>query len=65
MDENCEEKLRSFNYQEMDSIHHIEFGNVHRFGKRPSGENDSPQPIVARFIIKMKNSFKFRRIKSW
>lgn len=57
-------KLISFIHQGMNTTHPIEFRNVHRFGKRPSGENDSPQPIVTRFIIKMENSFKFSRVKS-
>ena len=39
----------------MNIIHHIELGNVHRFGKRPSRESDPPRAIVARFIIKMIN----------
>ena len=46
MNKNCEEKLGSFIKQEMNITHHIEFGNVHRFGKRPPRENDPPRQIV-------------------
>lgn len=42
-----EEKLRAFIYEKLGIEHHIEFGNVHRFGKR---SNDRPRPIVARFL---------------
>lgn len=45
--ENVEEKLRAFIYEKLGIEHHIEFGNVHRFGKR---SNDRPRPIVARFL---------------
>jgi hypothetical protein len=33
-DENCENKLRHFIYQEMKIPERIEFGNIHRFGNR-------------------------------
>ena len=33
-DENCENKLRHFIYQEMKIPERIEFGNIHRFGKK-------------------------------
>lgn len=49
-DENCEEKLRNFINTEMNITSRIEFGNIHRFGKRPALENDPPRPIVARFL---------------
>ena len=45
--ENCENKLRDFIRHELRIDHHIEFGNVHRFGK--PGRNGS-RPIIARFI---------------
>ncbi|CAG2187613.1 unnamed protein product [Mytilus edulis] len=32
-DEDCEDKLRRFIYQDMRIEHRLEFGNVHRFGK--------------------------------
>jgi len=47
--EDCEVKLRSFIYEELHIEHHIEFGNVHRFGK--VGRN-GVRPIVARFIFR-------------
>lgn len=47
--ENCEAKLRNFIYEELQIEHHIEFGNVHRFGK--IGRNRA-KPIVARFIYR-------------
>ena len=40
-------KLRDFIRHELRIDHHIEFGNVHRFGK--PGRNGS-RPIIARFI---------------
>ena len=49
-DENCEGKLRSFIHKQINITHNIEFGKIHRFGKRPSRENDPPRPIVARFL---------------
>ena len=45
--ENCENKLRGFIRQELGIERFIEFGNVHRFGRR--GVNNA-RPIVARFI---------------
>ena len=45
--ENCENKLRGFIRQELEIDHYIEFGNIHRFGRR--GTNNA-RPIVARFI---------------
>lgn len=45
--ENCEQKLRDLIYEELGIEQHIEFGNVHRFGK--IGRN-GVRPIVARFI---------------
>jgi hypothetical protein len=47
--EYCEMKLRSFIYEELHIEHHIEFGNVHRFGKVGSS---GARPIVARFIYR-------------
>lgn len=47
--EDCEVKLRSFIYEELHIEHHIEFGNVHRFGK--VGRHGA-RPIVARFIYR-------------
>lgn len=69
-DENCEEKLRSFIYNEMNITHRIEFGNVHRFGKRPALENDPPRPIVARFLyyndlVQVKRAGKYLRGKNF
>jgi len=46
--EDCEDKLRSFIYNELNIEKFIEFGNIHRFGKRH--EDGRPRPIVARFI---------------
>ena len=45
--ENCENKLRGFIRQELEIDHYIEFGNIHRFGRR--GTNNA-RPIVAGFI---------------
>lgn len=45
--ENIENKIRGFIRQELEIEHFIEFGNVHRFGRR--GVNNA-RPIVARFI---------------
>ena len=45
--ENGENKLRGFIRQELEIDHYIEFGNIHRFGRR--GTNNA-RPIVARFI---------------
>lgn len=69
-DENCEEKLRSFIYNEMNITHRIEFGNVHRFSKRPTLENDPPRPIVARFLyyndlVQVKRAGKYLRGKNF
>lgn len=44
--ENTEELLRTFLYQELGIEYRIEFGNVHRFSHKPRGK----RPIVARFI---------------
>ena len=46
--ENAEDVLRDFIYEELGIDHNIHFGNVHRFGKRWHGK---PRPIVARFIV--------------
>jgi hypothetical protein len=46
-DENCENKLRYFIYQEMKIPERIEFGNIHRFGKKNA---ERPRPIIARFL---------------
>jgi hypothetical protein len=43
-------KLISFIHQWMNITHPIKFRNVHRFGKRPSPENNPPRSIVARFL---------------
>ncbi|XP_069101620.1 uncharacterized protein [Argopecten irradians] len=45
--EDTEGVVRSFLYNELGITENIDFGNVHRFGKRKSGR---PRPIVARFI---------------
>jgi hypothetical protein len=45
--EDTEGKLRDFIFHELGLEHHIEFGNVHLFGRFQSGKD---QPIVARFI---------------
>ena len=44
--ENCEETVIDFLNKEMQIVKHIDFGNVHRFGKGEKG----PRPIVARLI---------------
>jgi hypothetical protein len=46
--ENCENKLRGFIRQELEIDHYIEFGNIHRFGRR--GTNNA-RPIVARVLF--------------
>jgi len=48
-DENCKNKLRNFiyRYQEMKIPERIEFGNIHRFGKKNA---ERPRPIIARFL---------------
>ena len=66
-DENCEGKLRSFIHKEINITHNIEFGKIHRFGKRPSRENDPPRPIVARFLyyndlVQVKRAGKYLRV---
>lgn len=38
--ENVEEKLRAFIYEKLGLEHHIEFGNVHRFGKLSNDRRD-------------------------
>ncbi|CAG2252399.1 unnamed protein product [Mytilus edulis] len=45
-DENTEELLRCFLYNELGIDYKIEFGNVHRFGRYQGGG----RPIVARFL---------------
>ena len=61
--EECELKLRDFIYKELGIHHFIEFGNLHRFGKR--GVNEA-MPIVARFIYRrdielvLKNGYRLR-----
>ncbi|CAG2245019.1 unnamed protein product [Mytilus edulis] len=45
-DENTEELLRGFLYNEIGIDYKIEFGNVHRFGRSQRGM----RPIVARFL---------------
>ena len=66
-DENCEGKLRSFIHKQINITHNIEFGKIHRFGKRPSRENDPPRPIVARFLyyndlVQVKRAGKYVRV---
>ena len=46
--ENTEDVLRDFIYQELRIDQDIEFGNVHRFGRRRDGNR---RPIIARFIF--------------
>lgn len=48
--ENCEGLLRDFLYYEMNIDKDIQFGNIHRFGKRPQTRDDPHRPIVARFL---------------
>jgi hypothetical protein len=61
--EECELKFRDFIYKELGIHHFIEFGNLHRFGKR--GVNEA-MPIVARFIYRrdielvLKNGYRLR-----
>ena len=43
-------KLISFIHQWMNITHPIEFRNVHRFGKRPSPENNPSRSMIARFL---------------
>lgn len=45
--EDTEAKLRDFLYYELGIDSHIDFGNVHRFGRFVNGKH---RPIVARFI---------------
>lgn len=49
-EEDCELKLRRFIENEMNITHYIEFGKVHRFGKKSEVFNRPPRPIVARFL---------------
>ena len=46
--ENIERKLHAFLFEQLGIEHHIQLGNVHRFGKK---NRDRPRPIVARFIF--------------
>ena len=46
-DENTEYRLRNFINDMMEIPKYLEFGNVHRFGKR---QGRKPRPIVARFL---------------
>lgn len=46
-DEDTEDKLRAFLYYELGIDEHIQFGNVHRFGRYVRGQD---RPIVARFL---------------
>lgn len=46
-DEDTESKLRDFIFHELGIDNHIEFGNVHRFGKTVTEKH---RPIVARFL---------------
>lgn len=61
--ENCEEKLRCFIYEELGLEYNIQLGNVHRFGK--IGRNGA-KPIVARFIYRkefdavLKNAYRLK-----
>ncbi|KAK3107697.1 hypothetical protein FSP39_020206 [Pinctada imbricata] len=61
--ENTEEKLRNFLYYELGIEDHIEFGNVHRFGRHERGKD---RPIVARFLYQSdllyvkQNAYKLR-----
>ncbi|KAK3088424.1 hypothetical protein FSP39_019055 [Pinctada imbricata] len=62
-DEDTERKLREFIYDELEIDRHIEFGNVHRFGRFVRGK---ARPIVARFLYNsereevMANAYKLR-----
>ena len=66
--ENIEEKLRCFIHQELGIAKHIEFGNVHRYGRY---SRDKPRPVVARFLynsdrtLVLENSFKLRGKPFW
>ncbi|KAL5007073.1 hypothetical protein ScPMuIL_015879 [Solemya velum] len=61
--ENTEQLLRDFLYHELEIDQRIEFGNVHRFGRRNAGKS---RPIVARFLYHMdlvmvkENTYKLR-----
>ncbi|KAL5013940.1 hypothetical protein ScPMuIL_008210 [Solemya velum] len=61
--ENTEQLLRDFLYHELEIDQRIEFGNVHRFGRRNTGKS---RLIVARFIYHMdlvmvkENTYKLR-----
>ncbi|PJE78134.1 hypothetical protein CI610_02935 [invertebrate metagenome] len=55
--EDTEALVRSFLYNELD-IQDVEFGNVHRFGKR---KQDRPRPIVARFLYQSQHSLVLSR----
>ena len=46
-DEDTEDKLRIFLFNELGIDEPIQFGNVHRFGRHITGRN---RPIVARFL---------------
>ena len=56
--ENTESKLRDFLYYELGIEENIEFGNVHRYGKKVHGKN---RPIVARFLFQRD----LKRVKKW
>ena len=66
--ENIEEKLRCFIHQELGIAKHIEFGNVHRYGRY---SRDKPRPVVARFLynsdrtLVLESSFKLRGKPFW
>jgi len=47
--ENCEQKLRYFIFEELGIEQFIEFDNVHRFGKIGNNVNVA-RPIVTRFL---------------
>lgn len=61
--ENTEQLLRDFLYHELEIDQRIEFGNVHRFGRRNAVKS---RPIVARFLYHMdlvmvkENTYKLR-----
>ena len=66
--ENVEEKLRCFIRQELGIDKHIEFANLHRFGRYT---RDRPRPIVAKFLytadrtMVLENSYKLRGSQWW
>ena len=59
--ENVEAKLRKFIFEMLQIDHPIQFGNIHRFGKRINGR---PRPIVASFIYHKDLCMVLNRLKN-